>query len=80
MSSDKTVHWKGKIPFEDYVANRLWSIDETAKKQLKATLETNDLLKKLLGTKKDTKKKPSFKDKVADLMDDGKLNDSARKS
>jgi len=74
MSGDITGHWKGKIPFEDYVSNRLWSIDETAKEQLEATQETNRLLSEMIGKpakkSKPTKKKSLRKNKITDILDD----------
>jgi hypothetical protein len=68
-------HWKGKVPFEDYVTERLYEIDN------KLT-ETNRLLSVIAGESTPTESN-EFKskiEKVADILDNGKLDGSIKET
>jgi hypothetical protein len=69
-------HWKGKVPFEDFVTERLYEIDN------KLT-ETNRLLSVIAGEStqsEDTKKLKSKLEKVADILDNGELDGSIKET
>jgi hypothetical protein len=68
-------HWKGKVPFEDFVTERLYEIDN------KLT-ETNRLLSVIAGESSeqaDTDDLATRLVNAADILDDGKLNNSVEK-
>ena len=82
-------HFRGKKKIEVFVAHCLWRLRKIgrrqvilAEEQLEATLETNRLLRKLVGesepslTDKDKGILAKAKDVVDDLIDDGKRNHS----
>jgi hypothetical protein len=69
-------HWKGKVPFEDYVTERLYEIDN------KLT-ETNRLLSVIAGESSeqaDTDDLATRLVNAADILDDGELNGSIKET
>jgi hypothetical protein len=83
-------HWKGKVPFEDYVTERLYEIDNklTETNRLlsviagEEALTTDDVIADVVTDSQDSfiaEMKSNVLDFASDFLDDGRVNGSNKK-